>query len=321
MNQTEQVAKGGDAGGQQKTGGANGGGSASTAGPSPTANYGSFIPNVGAFAPQSINNFGGVTTMSPTSYQAQYQQYLNNPQAYSAAFNSLDPNTAYQTYGQNDALLRQSAQPGNAMALQAAAAQNAASGLTNSSANSYNLGNVQQQQQAALAGQDANLLSNAQNQYGQFAMQNQSQGNQTNQFNAGAQNTASLAGYQGLLGQMSANQNAGNQAAEYGASSANAASQFNAQNMNAATGAQQAAYNNWLQSLQNEQFGVGNAALEQYLASFGDTSSAGILGQAGQGATSAYNNAFNAQNTSNNVWSSVLGSGLGAAGSVFQGKG
>lgn len=186
---------------------------------------------------------GNTSAYAPTSYNA-----------YQAAFTGVDPNAAYQSYGQNAALLAQSVQPSNDAALQAEAAQNAASGLTNSSANSYNLGNLQAQQQAALAAQYASLLGNAQNQWGQFALNdsqgqtannefNATQGNAANQFDAGAYNqylqglqqtnaqqqNMALGSYLGAFGNTSAGNVWGNAGAGQTSAYNNA---FNSQNAN-----------------------------------------------------------------------------------------
>jgi hypothetical protein len=220
----------------------------------------------------------------------------------------VDPNSAYNQYGATSQMLAQSAAPGDAAALQAAAAQNAGMGLTNSSANSYNLGNLQAQQQAALLGQDASLLNTAQAQYGQEAMQNSALGTANNQFNAGAQNTAANLGYQGTLSQEGANQQAANTAGAYDATAKN---QFTQQNMDQ--------YNNWLASLQGENFNKQNLALQGYLGAFGDTSAGNVYQGAGAGETSAYNNAFNQQNASNNAWEGILGSAIGAGGQIAAG--
>lgn len=289
-------------------------------GPDPNATWGSFIANPSSFAPQSINNFGGLTQMNPSGYNASNQQYLNSPQAYQSAFVGMDPNVAYQSYNQTANMLNQSMQPQFQQQQQALNGDMASRGIFNSSAADYNMQNLVSQQNATMSGADSNLLANAQNQFGNLYSTGYTGSIGQNQFNTSAQNAASQAGYQGLLGQMSANQSMQNQAAQYNASAQNAAGQFNSQNANAAAGQEQQQYNQWLQSLQQEQFGLGNASLESYLSSFGDTSAAGILGQAGTSAAGAYNNAFNSQNNNNNLWSQVLGQGLGAAGTVFAGK-
>ena len=98
------------------------------------------------------------------------------------------------------------------------------------------------------------------------------------------QETNQLAGYQGLLGQEGANQNASNQ---------------------------------YLQSLLGEQFGVGNAALGSYLGSFGNTQAEGILANAGQGAASGYQNAFNNQQSQNNYNQQQFMQGLGSLAAGF----
>jgi len=101
---------------------------------------------------------------------------------------------------------------------------------------------------------------------------------------AGNQETNQLASYQGLLGQEGANQNASNQ---------------------------------YLQSLLGEQFGVGNAALGSYLGSFGNTQAEGILANAGQGAASGYQNAFNNQQSQNNYNQQQFMQGLGSLAAGF----
>jgi hypothetical protein len=310
------------------------------------------MPNGGSgaasFAPTNSNQWGGTATYGATGYGAStynpsYQAYLQGPQAqqanaYNAAFYGQDPNQAFQTYNQSNAMLRGSAAPSNAMALQAEAAQDAAAGITNSSANAYNLGNLQQQQNAALLGQDASLLNTAQGQYGQYAMQNQNlqnansqfnagQNTQNSQFNAGQGNQMSSLGYQGLLGQESQNQNAANTAGQFNAGALNTAGQFNAgaansanqydaSSQNAFTEQNMNAYNNWLNSMQNQNFQQQNMALGSYLGAFGDTSAGNVYQNAGGSEAGAYNNAFNQQNANNNAWEGVLGQALGAGGQV-----
>jgi hypothetical protein len=211
-------------------------------------------------APAPIQAFGGIAQVAPT-----YQTATG----YNASL--VDPNQSTQAYNQFSSLLNQSLQPTFALQDQSLQDDLAARGISNTGAASYDLGNLQAQQAATIAGSDTGFVSQMFGDEQADVAANQAALNSAGVFNASAQNTASGAN----------------------AAAANAATGANASAYNSDVLANYNAYN----AYQNELLGLGaqdqGALQSAYLNSFGPqsgvTSAYGTsIGDAG----SAANNAF-----------------------------
>jgi len=215
--------------------------------------------NINATAPAPYQQFGNIPTLDPTYWKAamanpfQQQQYLKQ-------YDTLYQKGLQPTFNQQDLALSQDL---------------ASRGISDSSAASYNMGNLYAQQGAQVAQGEAPMVQQAFAQTQQDVLANQAARNSANSSNAAASNAAAAAN----------------------------ANYYN----NAVTGNMDA-YNQY----QNALFGGGsnweNSLLSAYLNSFGpQTGVTNALGQELAGEASAYSSANAGQDQ-------TLGALFGAAG-------
>lgn len=220
--------------------------------------------NINATAPAPYGQFGSIPTIDPTYWQSananpfQQQQYLQQ-------YNKLFTKGLQPTFNQQDLALNQDL---------------ASRGISDSSAASYNMGNLYAQQGAQIAQGEAPMVQQAFGYTQQDVLANQAAQNAANAGNAAASNAAS------------------GQNAQYYYDTAN-------QNMNA--------YNAYANSL----FGAGTseqqALMASYLNSFGpQTGVTNAFGQALGGINAAYGDIYQGAAGGQGSALGGLGQGLGA---------
>lgn len=219
------------------------------AAPAPAAGGNPFLPTAGqlqGFAPQPYQAFGDVPTLTPTYMQAGQVGNTQMPGG----------------MGLFEAQLMQSMLPMFGEQRQQQDADMASRGIFNSGAAQQAGNDLAGQQAAAIAGPLGQLTQQGMGLYGQGVLQNASNQQGANEFNAGAANTANAT-------------NAGT----YGSITAN----------------NEANYNAFLQQLMQAGMGTSGSLMNSYLGTYGpDPSVGGLYSQGLSGAGSAYSNALNA---------------------------